>query len=148
MALEKAGYRTGQYLSPHVTTIRERVQVNQELVSKDFIIDFINFVNKHPRLFSELSYFDFTTLIALKYWEIQEVEISTLEVGLGGRLDSTNLIPDPILSVITSIGLDHTEMLGDTIPKIASEKLGIVKPGRPLLRGRTVPYKQAYDYCR
>lgn len=145
LALQAAGYRTGQFMSPHITTIRERISVDQEYIPKEFINEFVSFLKIHPKETSSITYFDFITLMAFKYWEESKIDVATLEVGLGGRLDSTNIVPNPILTVVTSIGYDHVGILGDTLEQITDQKLGIVKKGAPLLIGDTVPYQQARE---
>lgn len=129
--LQEAGYKTGLYTSPHLRDFRERIRVDGKLVPKKFVIDFI----KENRVFFEahkLSFFEMTVGMAFKYFEMEKVDIAIIEVGLGGRLDSTNIIT-PEVSLITNIGYDHVEVLGDTIAKIAYEKSGIIKPGVPVV---------------
>ena len=107
LALSLAGYKTGQFMSPHVSTFRERIVVDQQMIEKEFVGEFIKFLNSHLEEAEKLSYFDLITMMAFKYWEEKKIDIATLEVGVGGRLDSTNIVPHPALSVITGIGLDH-----------------------------------------
>jgi len=131
--LQAEGYRVGLYTSPHLVSFRERIKINGEPVSKDYIVDFI----KDNRLFFEPlhpSFFELTTAMAFKYFADSNVDIAVIEVGLGGRLDCTNII-SPALSVITNISLDHTQFLGDTPAKIAVEKAGIIKPHTPVVIG-------------
>ncbi|RAJ10376.1 bifunctional folylpolyglutamate synthase/dihydrofolate synthase [Arenibacter echinorum] len=129
--LQEAGYRVGLYTSPHLKDFRERIRINGTPVSKKFVVDFI----KKNKLFFEahdLSFFEMTVGMAFQYFEKEKIDIAIVEVGLGGRLDSTNIII-PEVSLITNIGYDHVEMLGDTIAKIAFEKAGIIKPGIPVV---------------
>ncbi len=133
--LQASGYRVGLFTSPHIKDFRERIRVNSQVISKKFISCFIekerSFIDSiHP------SFFELTTAIALKYFAYKKVDIAIIEVGLGGRLDSTNIIT-PILSIITNISLDHTQFLGETLEKIASEKAGIIKPKVPVVIGET-----------
>ena len=129
--LQEAGYRVGLYTSPHLKDFRERIRINGKPVSKKFVVDFI----KKNKLFlqaHDLSFFEMTVGMAFQYFEKENIDIAIVEVGLGGRLDSTNIIL-PEVSLITNIGYDHVEMLGDTIAKIAYEKAGIIKPGVPVV---------------
>lgn len=131
--LQKSGYKVGLYTSPHLVDYRERIRVNGEKISKKYVIDFVerfkscNF-NGHP------SFFELTMMMAFDYFSYENVDIAVIEVGLGGRLDSTNII-FPIACVITNISFDHMQFLGDTLPKIASEKAGIIKNGIPTVIG-------------
>jgi dihydrofolate synthase/folylpolyglutamate synthase len=131
--LTAQGYKTGLYISPHYVDFRERIRINGQLVSKRFVIDFTERVKP---LLDEInpSFFEITWVMALAWFEKSKVDVAVIETGLGGRLDSTNVIT-PVLSVITNIGMDHTAFLGDTLPKIASEKAGIIKPGVPVVIG-------------
>lgn len=135
--LQSAGYKVGLYTSPHLVDFRERIRVNGECVSEQYVIDFVEqerhfFEPLHP------SFFELTTAMAFKYFAEQQVDYAVIEVGLGGRLDCTNIIT-PLLSVITNISLDHTQFLGSTLAQIASEKAGIIKPGIPVVIGETTP---------
>lgn len=131
--LQEAGYKVGLYTSPHLKDFRERIRVNGVPVSKQFVI---GFVKKHRSFFEEhaLSFFEMTVGMAFEYFDKQEVDIAVIEVGLGGRLDATNIII-PEVSVITNIGLDHTQFLGTTLSEIAAEKGGIIKGGVPVVIG-------------
>ncbi|MCF8374707.1 MAG: bifunctional folylpolyglutamate synthase/dihydrofolate synthase [Bacteroidales bacterium] len=133
--LQTAGYKTGLYTSPHMKSFRERVRVNGAMIPESEVVDF---VLKHKAIIDEIkpSFFEMTVAMAFDYFARQQVDIAIVEVGLGGRLDSTNII-DPILSIITNISFDHTEFLGDTIQKIAFEKAGIIKAGRPVIIGES-----------
>lgn len=135
--LQMCGYRVGLYTSPHLVDFRERIKVNGQPVSKDFVIDF---VEKERDFYSPLhpSFFEITTAMAFHYFEKAGVDIAVIEVGLGGRLDCTNIIT-PILSVITNISLDHTQFLGNSLAEIATEKAGIIKQGVPVVIGETTP---------
>ena len=131
--LQEAGYKTGLYTSPHLKDFRERIKINGKMVSQSFVIDF---VSRTKSLAEEIqpSFFELTMAMAFDYFSQQKVDIAIIETGLGGRLDSTNIIT-PILSVITNIGFDHMNILGDTLVKIAEEKAGIIKAGVPVVIG-------------
>ena len=131
--LHEAGYKVGLYTSPHLIDFRERIRVNGEMISKDFVIDF---VKNHRNAFEPImpSFFELTMEMAFLYFQVMEVDVAIIETGLGGRLDSTNII-SPNLCIITNIGLDHTQYLGDTLPKVAAEKAGIIKPETPVVIG-------------
>lgn len=131
--LQSAGYKVGLYTSPHLLDFRERIRVNGKMIDEKYVVDF---VANHKAHYEPLrpSFFELTTLMAFTYFEQQEVDFAIIEVGLGGRLDSTNIL-SPILSVITNISLDHTQFLGDTLEKIAFEKAGIIKPCTPVVIG-------------
>lgn len=131
--LQKAGMKVGLYTSPHLVDFRERIRINGIQVPEQYVVDFVKdnrefFEPLHP------SFFELTTAMAFKYFAEQKVDIAVIEVGLGGRLDCTNII-SPVLSVITNISFDHTGFLGDTLEKIAGEKAGIIKPGTPIVIG-------------
>lgn len=131
--LQEAGYKVGLYTSPHLVDFRERIRVNGQCISKERIV---KFVEDERKFFEPLhpSFFELTTALAFKYFDEQKVDIAIIEVGLGGRLDCTNII-SPILSIITNISFDHTQFLGDTLAKIAAEKAGIIKRGVPVIIG-------------
>ncbi len=133
--LQAAGYRVGLYTSPHYKDFRERIKVNGAYISKQFIVDFIA-KNKVALDTIEPSFFEMTVALAFDYFADCQVDIAVIEVGLGGRLDSTNVIT-PELSVITNISFDHVAMLGDTLEKIAFEKAGIIKKNVPVIIGET-----------
>jgi dihydrofolate synthase/folylpolyglutamate synthase len=133
--LQEAGYKVGLYTSPHLKDFRERIRINGKVVSKQFVIGFI----KRNKAFLEsnnLSFFEMTVGMAFDYFSKHKVDIAVIEVGLGGRLDSTNIIT-PELSIITNIGFDHMQFLGDTLEKIAGEKAGIIKENIPVVIGQT-----------
>ena len=132
--LHEAGYRTGLFTSPHLVDFRERIRIDGEMIPKQKVV---NFVNKHREKMQELdlSFFEMTAALAFDYFDQSDVEVAIIETGLGGRLDATNIIT-PILSVVTNIGLEHTEFLGDSIEKIASEKAGIIKKSVPVVVGQ------------
>ena len=132
---QEAGYRTGLYTSPHLKDFRERVKLNGQMVPKDDVVEFIQ-TNKPFFKRKSLSFFEMTVGLAFDFFAKKEVDIAIIETGLGGRLDSTNVIT-PLLSVITNIGLDHTMFLGDTLQEIAKEKAGIIKQGIPVIIGQT-----------
>ena len=131
--LQQAGYRTGLFTSPHLQDFRERIRVDGEMIPKQKVV---NFVDKHHDKMVELklSFFEMTAALAFDYFAQSDVEVAVIETGLGGRLDATNVIL-PVLSVITNIGLDHTNLLGDTHAKIAAEKGGIIKKSIPVVIG-------------
>ena len=131
--LQEAGYKVGLYTSPHLVDFRERIKVNNVCISEKEVVEFVEserdfFEPLHP------SFFELTTAMAFQYFEKEHVDIAVIEVGLGGRLDCTNIIT-PILSIITNISFDHTQFLGDTLEKIAAEKAGIMKRGIPVVIG-------------
>ena len=131
--LQSAGYKTGLYTSPHLYDFRERIKVNGKLIPEENVISFIEKIQ--PLIESlEPSFFEITVAMAFEYFSEQKIDIAVVEVGLGGRLDSTNVI-DPLLSVITNISLDHTALLGNTVEEIAGEKAGIIKRGKPVVIG-------------
>lgn len=143
--LAALGYRVGLYTSPHILDFRERIRVvdggrdavspDVRLISKESVWDFIeSWRETFDHL--DMSFFEITTAMALHWFAVQEVDFVVLETGLGGRLDSTNIVT-PLLSVITNIGLDHCDLLGDTLPEIAFEKAGIIKPGVPVVIGES-----------
>ena len=129
--LQEAGYKVGLYTSPHLKDFRERIRINGKKINKDWVVDFIE---NNSSFFEQrkLSFFEMTVGMAFSYFDKESVDIAIIEVGLGGRLDSTNII-HPEVSLITNIGLDHTDILGDTIPEIAREKAGIIKPNTPVV---------------
>ena len=135
--LQEAGYKVGLYTSPHLVDFRERIRINGEMIPQQTVVDF---VDRNKQIFSDLglSFFEMTVGMAFDHFAKENVDIAVIEVGMGGRLDSTNVIT-PLLSVITNIGLDHTQFLGDTLDKIAVEKAGIIKPGVPVVIGETQP---------
>lgn len=129
--LQEAGYKTGLYTSPHLKDFRERIKINGKPAAQDYVVDFIS---KHKNYLEEnqLSFFEMTVGMAFDFFAVEQVDIAIIEVGLGGRLDSTNII-SPEVSLITNIGLDHTDILGDTLQKIAIEKAGIIKKNVPVV---------------
>ena len=133
--LQEAGYKVGLYTSPHLVDFRERIRINGEMIPQSAVV---SFVDHHRDMFDKfnLSFFEMTVGLAFDYFAREQVDIAVIEVGMGGRLDSTNVIT-PLLSVITNIGLDHTQFLGDTLEKIAGEKAGIIKDGVPVVIGET-----------
>lgn len=131
--LQTCGYKVGLYTSPHLVDFRERIRINGKCISKEYVVDFV----KQEREFFEPlkpTFFELTTAMAFKYFSEMKVDIAVIEVGLGGRLDCTNII-QPDLSIITNISFDHTQFLGDTLEKIAAEKAGIIKQGVPVVIG-------------
>ncbi len=135
--LQEAGFNVGLYTSPHLVDFRERIRVNGEMISEQRVVEF---VEQHKDSVEETqpSFFEWTFALALDEFRSMKVDLSVIEVGLGGRLDSTNVI-DPLISVITNIGHDHQQFLGDTLEKIALEKAGIIKQGRPVIIGDMQP---------
>lgn len=133
--LQSAGYKTGLYTSPHLKDFRERIKINGKMIPQQYVV---NFVEKYKKNFEQIapSFFEMTVGLAFDYFVNQQVDIAVIEVGLGGRLDSTNVIT-PEVSIITNISFDHTALLGNTLEKIASEKAGIIKPGIPVVIGET-----------
>ena len=136
--LQAQGYRVGLYTSPHLVDFRERIRVNGKMISKKrvirFVEDFISSPLGEAGRGLHFSFFELATALAFQYFAEQKVDFAVIEVGLGGRLDCTNIIT-PVLSVITNISFDHVQFLGDTLPQIASEKAGIIKPGIPVCIG-------------
>ena len=133
--LQECGYRVGLYTSPHLVDFRERIRINGTPISEEYVVEFVEqersfFEPLHP------SFFEVTTALAFKYFRDQNVDVAVVEVGLGGRLDCTNII-QPLVSVITNISFDHTQFLGDTLAKIAAEKAGIIKSGTPVVIGES-----------
>jgi len=142
--LQEAGYKTGLYTSPHLLDFRERIKINGEMVSEDFVVQFIE---KIKPLIEEIepSFFEVTVAMAFEYFAEQKVDIAVIETGLGGRLDSTNII-NPILSIITNISYDHQNLLGNSLQEIAGEKAGIIKEKTPVVIGKTqLEIKQVFD---
>jgi dihydrofolate synthase/folylpolyglutamate synthase len=134
---QEAGYKTGLYTSPHLKDFRERIRINGEMIPEQAVV---NFVQKIRPISEQMdpSFFEITVVMALDYFVQEKVDIAIIEVGLGGRLDSTNIIT-PDLSIITNISYDHMNLLGDTLPAIAFEKAGIIKKGVPVVVGETHP---------
>lgn len=133
--LQEAGYKVGLYTSPHLKDFRERIRINGEVISEEFVVDF---VSQHQSFFEshDLSFFEMTVGMAFDYFFKEKVDVAVIEVGMGGRLDATNIIT-PLVSVITNIGFDHVQFLGDTLAKIAFEKAGIIKENVPVIIGET-----------
>jgi dihydrofolate synthase/folylpolyglutamate synthase len=131
--LQEAGYKVGLYTSPHLRDFRERIKINGKDIAEEFVTDFID---KHKHFFesNDMSFFEMTVGLAFDYFAKEKVNIAIIEVGMGGRLDATNIIT-PLVSVITNIGLDHTQFLGNTLDAIAFEKAGIIKPNIPVVIG-------------
>jgi dihydrofolate synthase / folylpolyglutamate synthase len=134
--LQESGYKVGLYTSPHLKDFRERIQINGVPISEDYVCEFIN-KNKSFFEANELSFFEMSVGLAFEYFVKEKTDINIIEVGMGGRLDSTNIIT-PLISVITNIGLDHTQFLGNTLEAIAFEKAGIIKPKIPVIIGEYV----------
>jgi dihydrofolate synthase / folylpolyglutamate synthase len=138
--LQEAGYKVGLYTSPHLKDFRERIKINGMMIPEDFVCDF---VNQHQSFFeaNDMSFFEMSVGLAFDYFAKEKIDIAIIEVGMGGRLDATNIIT-PLVSVITNIGLDHTQLLGNTLVAIATEKAGIIKPQIPVVIGEYTPDTQ------
>jgi dihydrofolate synthase/folylpolyglutamate synthase len=138
--LQEAGYKVGLYTSPHLKDFRERVKINGEMISEEFVCDF---VNQHQSFFetNDMSFFEMSVGLAFDYFAKEKIDIAIIEVGMGGRLDATNIIT-PLISVITNIGLDHTQFLGNTLAAVAGEKAGIIKSNIPVVIGEYTPETQ------
>lgn len=135
--LQEAGYKVGLYTSPHLKDFRERIKINGAMISENEVIDFVKeYKNQFEKI--QLSFFEWTVGLAFHYFANQKVDIAIIETGLGGRLDSTNIVT-PEVAVITNISMDHTQFLGDTLAKIAAEKAGIIKSTIPVIIGETQP---------
>ncbi|WP_333820844.1 bifunctional folylpolyglutamate synthase/dihydrofolate synthase [Ohtaekwangia sp.] len=135
--LQSAGYRTGLYTSPHLKSFTERIRLNGKEITEQFVVDFVNRIQPYIEKIQP-SFFEITVAMAFDYFAMEQVDVAVIEVGLGGRLDSTNVIT-PELSVITNIGWDHTDILGDSLEKIASEKAGIIKHQIPVVVSERQP---------
>jgi dihydrofolate synthase / folylpolyglutamate synthase len=135
--LQDAGYKTGLYTSPHLKDFRERIRVNGEMITQKAVVQFTKqYLERNEIEKLEPSFFELTVSMAFDYFRLQQVDVAVIEVGLGGRLDSTNIII-PEVSIITNISFDHMSLLGNTLPEIASEKAGIIKSGVPVIIGET-----------
>lgn len=147
-ALELSGKKVGLYTSPHISCFRERIRINGEMISESDVVkiltEIFDIVESQK---VSATFFEITTILAFKYFEKEKVDIAVIETGLGGRFDSTNIIT-PILSIITSITLEHTEILGNTIEEIAKEKAGIIKSGVPVVLGPRTPQEFYEVYCK
>ncbi len=137
-ALRAAGYSVGLYISPHLQEFTERMQINGEPIPEDEFVALVNEIKPHVEQVPYITTFELTTALGFLYFSRKEVNAAVIEVGLGGRLDATNIVT-PLVSVITTLGLEHTAVLGDTLAKIAREKAGIVKPGRPFVSASQKP---------
>lgn len=136
--LSLAGFKTGLFTSPHISSFRERIQINGELISEDQVVEYLQELMTLP---TQPTFFEITTLLAFLHFAKEKVDYAVIETGIGGRKDATNTIT-PELSIITSIGFDHMEILGDSLEKIAFEKAGIIKEGTPVIIGPNVPKKE------
>lgn len=132
--LQSQGYKTGLYTSPHLVDFRERMRINGEMIPESKVIDFVERWQKGGYTGDKPSFFELTMMMAFDWFAAENVDYAVIEVGMGGRLDSTNIL-EPLLSVVTNISWDHTQFLGDTLPKIAAEKAGIIKSGIPAVIG-------------
>ena len=135
--LQSAGYRVGLFTSPHLIDFRERIRINGEMIPKQYVIDFVEDIRLRIPEGLQPSFFELTTAMAFSYFAQADTDIAVIEVGMGGRLDSTNVL-SPLLSVITNVSIDHATFLGGTLEAIASEKSGIIKPQTPVILGRSV----------
>jgi len=131
--LHASGYKTGFYTSPHLQEYTERIQINGQEIARAEFVDLVERIKPHAAAVEQITTFELTTAIAFLYFAEQKVDAAVIEVGLGGRLDATNVLVDPLVSVITSLSYDHTAVLGNTLAEIAREKAGIIKPGRPVV---------------
>ena len=143
--LSAAGYKTGFYSSPHLSEFTERLQIDGRQIERDVLVKLVADMKPAIAQVEEISWFEITTALALAWFARQDVQIAVVEVGLGGRLDATNIV-DPLVSVITSLSMDHMSVLGDTLAKIAFEKAGIIKPARPVVTAPQQP--EALDVIR
>ncbi len=140
--LQRASFRTGLYTSPHLHTFRERIQIDSSLISESEVVQGVERLRQVAPLVPQITTFELITALGLDYFARQQVDIAVIEVGMGGRLDATNVIT-PLVSAITSISLDHTQYLGRTVAEIAAEKAGIIKPGIPVISAPQEPAAQA-----
>lgn len=148
LAFQQAGYRTGLYTSPHLSCFRERIRVNGTMISEDAVGKILTHLFElTEREQIPATFFELTTLLAFLYFEAEHVDVAVIETGLGGKLDATNIII-PCLSVITSISMDHTEILGNTVDEIAKEKGGIIKPGVPVVIGPRIPQQVIQEIAK
>lgn len=146
--LQSAGYKTGLYTSPHLKDFRERIKIDGEMISEEFVAEWTSdFQQKNLKEKLEPSFFELTVLMAFDYFAIEKADIAVIETGMGGRLDSTNIIK-PLLSVITNISYDHMALLGNTLPNIAEEKAGIIKPGVPVVISQRQPEVEQVFICK
>ena len=144
--LQKAGYKTGLYTSPHLHDFRERIRINGQMIPENKVIAFTERISDSIDKI-EPSFFEITVAMAFDWFAREEIDIAVIEVGLGGRLDSTNIII-PEISVITNISYDHMDLLGNTLQKIAFEKAGIIKPGVPVVIGEEQAESKMYFFRR
>lgn len=135
--LQNNGYKTGLYTSPHLKDFRERIRIDGEMITEEYVVDFVERIKPHIETIQP-SFFEITVALCFDYFAHNKLDIAIIETGLGGRLDSTNII-SPLLSIITNIGFDHMDLLGNTLPLIAFEKAGIIKNNTPVVIGETVP---------
>jgi len=136
--LTHAGYQTGFYSSPHMIDFNERIRIGNNLIKNSAVSRYLNYLKKPAEKIKNISTFELITAMAFKYFSDQRVDVAVIEVGMGGRLDATNIV-QPIISIITKISLDHTKILGNTIPKIAKEKSGIIKKNVPVVVAPQIP---------
>ena len=140
--LQTAGFKVGLYTSPHLIDYTERIQINRQPVSHQRLVELVEQLKPEVLKIEQLTTFELTTAAAFLYFAQEKVDIAVVEVGLGGRLDATNVV-DPLVSVITSLSMDHMNVLGDTLEKIAAEKGGIIKPGKPVVVSAQKPEAEA-----
>ncbi|ULT45635.1 hypothetical protein KRR40_21770 [Niabella defluvii] len=141
--LQSAGYKTGLYTSPHLRDFRERIKINGEMITEEEVVAFVDHLQPYIESIQP-SFFELTVAMAFHHFAKHNTDIAIIETGLGGRLDSTNII-QPVLSVITNIGYDHVQILGNTLEEIAAEKAGIIKPGIPVVIGKKQPKRNRYS---
>ena len=144
--LMESGYKVGLFTSPHLRSFTERIRINGEPIAEAAVAEFVTLTAEKMEELSP-SFFEVTTAMAFDYFRAQQVDVAVIEVGMGGRLDSTNILKKPLLSIVTNISLDHTQFLGDTLAKIAAEKAGIAKPGVPLVIGEYLPSMCVQKKC-
>ena len=142
-ALKTAGYSTGLYTSPHLQEYTERIQINRQQIPREELVTLLEEMKPYAEQIDQITTFELTTALGFLYFARQKVNVAVVEVGLGGRLDATNIV-SPLVSIISSLSLDHMAVLGDTLAKIAFEKAGIIKPGRPVVMA---PQKEAAGFA-
>ena len=147
--LIKSGYKVGTFTSPHISSFRERIQINNEKIKKDEVVSLFKQIQKICKIKKcPVTYFEFITAMAFQHFKQHKIDFGIIEVGLGGDLDATNII-NPLLSIITSIGYDHMNLLGNTLEEISARKAGIIKPNRPAVLGYDIPTKNVfYNYAK
>ena len=140
---QESGYKVGLFTSPHIIDFRERIKINRKKIAKDFIVEFVKYYRNSFQDFN-MSFFEMNVALAFRYFSYSKIDLAIVEVGLGGRLDATNII-EPELSIITNVSLDHINILGSDIKSIAKEKAGIIKPNTPIVIGEKKKYTKIFD---